>query len=156
MEFSPGLFEYYMKTASIYFSKKEIFLHAKFKAKAGYWIASEPFIRLNDDANRQQLVQAIRDVLEHSRTGVPNPDFEELSQKVAAGLGLKSSRVLDKAPVKSCHIQLKENIISFVPTVHEPRRNGHSHKPDEAVKVSVQSDDKEINEALQLALSRCV
>lgn len=145
-----------MKSAAIFIGKKNIYLHSYFSAKAGYSIASEPFIRLEIGTGSEQLVQAIRNVVESSKTDVPTPDFTELNRKVSSGLGLKSANELENSAVKHCFIKLKEDILSFVPTRHaEPPEKGHLHKPNEEVNVSFQSRDEEINVALQLAFSRC-
>ena len=119
-------------------------------------MASAPFIRLESNANSSEWVIAIRKVLENSREGLPNPDFSVLRRQLTDGLGIKSASDLEKPTVKHCAIQLRDNIITFIPTKHAIAPDkGYVHSSNDPVSVSKQADDKEISEALQLAISRC-
>jgi hypothetical protein len=53
-----------MKTAAIYLSKKEIFVHSYAKAKAGFSIATEPFFKFDRNIGHTDLVRAIKSALE--------------------------------------------------------------------------------------------
>lgn len=144
-----------MKIAAVYSGKKNIFIHSCSKTKAGFFVASDPFLKFDSRVSSMELVGAIKNAMDNYKENVPNPDFRELNRKVAQSFELRSSNELDK--FKYCSIALKEEgMLRFTPTKQaDPPDKGHLHKSNESVNISYSSTDEEIFEALQLAFSKC-
>lgn len=150
-----------MPSATIYkISKKGYLLHVDRKTISGFYIASDPFMRISEaEASLNTLAEAIKKVLSADNGArVPDPkNWSEFNKEFLNKTGLKSSKELHRKTIFCCLIRKEDNTIIFTPTKHaEPPDQGFSHKSkEEEITVPSASSDEEIFQALELALSKC-
>jgi hypothetical protein len=146
-----------MKSASAYVLKDRIIVHPKSQTKAGLWVADEPYFKLSVDARQDEIVNAILKSLELGKKAVPNPtDWSGFEKKQLEGLGLTSWTPISQKDTKHCAIALRDGILSFVPTKHDPERAaGFLHKEGQSVSISHKAPVGEIYSLFKLAVDRC-
>lgn len=148
-----------MAAATIYRIAGGYLLYAESKTISGFYIASEPFIRIHKNEVKYKIIEGIKNVLNHVQPErVPDPnDWKKYNKDFLQRTGLKSLKQLNKSGVKNLSIVREEDQIIFTPTKHlEKPDEGFSHKgKEEAVIVSFSASDQDIVEALELAFSKC-
>lgn len=148
-----------MSAATIYRIEGGYLLYAESKTISGFYIASEPFIRIHKNEVKDKIIESIKNILNHVRTErVPDPnDWKKYNKDFLQRTGLKSLKQLNKSEVKNLSIVREEDQIIFTPTKHlEKPDEGFSHKgKEEAVIVSYSAPNQEIAEAIELAFDKC-
>jgi hypothetical protein len=146
-----------MKSSVLYIHNNRIIIHAESRTKAGFWIADEPYILLNNDTPIDKIVNSIKECLNNSRDKVPTPtNWPAYEKKYHENLEIKSLKEFKKYPAKLVHINLDKKTITFIPTKNGPDRVlGFTNKAKETVQISFDSNNEEIYSFLKIALDRC-
>lgn len=137
-----------MKRATVYLKSGSFYIYASSRATKGFWIASEPFFRVESE----YLGDKVLEVLNSSRLGVETPDNTEdaLDQLIQPILKLSDSGNWDEflKDAKCCHLSLKGDEFKAMPT----KRSGQEfrHQP----KLSVAGSVGEVSELLDKAFHK--
>ena len=149
-----------MKSASIYrLNDGGYLIHGHRIATTGVRLGSEPFINLQEGAESNEVVRAIRSALSNDdSTRVPHPkDWKQFNAEFLKKTGLKSLKRLLHPYAKLVAVGEKNNEIIFTPTIPAKKPDSGFLFMGEADKVAVLSkaSNQEIFSAFELALNRC-
>jgi hypothetical protein len=154
-----------MKRASIYKDEKGYILFPSSRTKAGFYISTDPEIRIYNDEVENKLTNALIEVLKASTTGVSNPlfnkkldDNKKLELKARCKkLNIKSLYSLNKKPFLMCLVKLENEIIIVEPQVHDlsMRGIGYTEKPYAIAQTALVLNKNEILKAIEKAFAEC-
>ncbi len=121
-----------MKVAGLYKDKKGYIFCSMSTSVAGFWISTEPEIRLYFDSAPYRIVHALKEVVNASSTNVPTPVFNQdlkrvqkaLKKEKEKRLDIKSFADLDKSPVLFCSVRLENDTLIFSPQMHDLEKGG--------------------------------
>lgn len=138
-----------MKRATVYLKRGNYYIYASSRTTKGFWIASAPFLKANQDDLGSKVLEA----LDRSKVGIAAPDYTE----VEIGEGLEPILHLSNTEswrdfVKGatcCHVSLEDEEIKVMPTMRSGLQ--FNHKP----KLSVSGTLKEVSELLVRAFDKC-
>jgi hypothetical protein len=144
-----------MKQAGLTHIKNKYIIHSFSKTTTGLSVASNPYIMLNLDISKEELINSVFLALNGSQTGIPHPtDWVKENKIYYEKMGLKRHKDLyDKT--KYCSISLNDLLLTFLPTRNGGTKDGFQHLNEK--KVFINSDDtyENIYSSLMEALSRC-
>lgn len=120
----------------------------------GFWIFSEPCLKLPQDAASKDLGDAILDVLNASKSDVPVPDrVDSLFEPLGKLAGVRTWR---KFMTNSRYIVLEKTqlLYSFTPSENRGAR-GFFHLPKLRIELPANSSAENLGHALVEALVHC-
>lgn len=151
----------HIKRASIYkFDQKGYVLHASRKAKSGFGLAGDPFIRISENAGAMDILNAIESCLifdDSERVADPGrEEWVEYERVFLQKMGIRSLNELHKRTVKHCSIMMKDDTFSFTPWDHAVKlKEGFILSKADPVIVPYNASAEEILNSLEIAFSRC-
>ena len=146
------------RSAGVYQHRTELVLHAHWRARAGFCMASPPVIRISGTSTTEELGAGVRRVLDAYLADLPDPaNWKEFRAQFLKATGYRSWKSLE-AHAKSCWIEVIEDSILFTPL-----RNGGSRGDNagfqpfgkEPLVVQATCTDEGLGNALLHALSLC-
>ncbi len=146
-----------MKFAGAYKREKKIYLNASSKTTTGIWIGTSPRISFDEAAPPSIKGKYVREVLAHSKEGVPHPtDWENRMQVFLKAVGAKSWSKFAKAAVR-CSIELDGDQLEFLPYRNSGPKDNYAFVPIEDGKMTISSDatDEELGLLLEKAFDAC-
>jgi hypothetical protein len=146
-----------IKQAVIYkFNKKKKFLiHSLSKVHMGASIASEPYVWLNDNVQKDILVQTLLNALDESKENLPNPEnWSFILKDFLNGIGLKKQSDLYNHSI-SVNVIRKDDVVIFTPMSNNGSKGFVNIVPDKKSQVGVSASFEEMTLALEKALDNC-
>lgn len=146
-----------MKRAGAYKRDKNIYLYPMSKTTTGLWIGTFPGIAIDDRKSPLEKGKSLREVLQHSREGLPHPrDWDALLELFLKEVGAKSWSAFAKNAL-SCAIDLKGDQLVFLPYRNSGAKNHYNFLPLEDRKMSISSGatDEELGLLLEKAFDAC-
>jgi hypothetical protein len=146
-----------MKRAEAYKREKKIYLNPMSETTSGIWIGTSPTVIIDETASPTIKGKYIRDVLRHSKEGVPDPsDWDDLIREFLKEVGIKSwSRFVKTA--LSCCVELEGYQLAFLPYRNLGSREHYNFVPieDRKITISVDASDEELGLLLDKAFDAC-
>jgi hypothetical protein len=146
-----------MKRAGAYKREKTIYLNPSSKTTMGVWIGMAPRIIFDETESASTKGKYVREVLGHSKEGVPHPtDWDSIHQVFLKEIGVKSWSKFAKT-ARSCTIDLKGNQLSFLPWRNSGPKDNYAFLPIEDKKLTISADasDEELGLLLEKAFELC-
>ncbi|WP_207516004.1 hypothetical protein [Longitalea luteola] len=143
-----------MRYASVYKTNKVLIFCSNAQTTEGVNLSIPPYIHLEKDANAVDVTNAINKVIEGNQFNVPHPkhnEWEEISQKHLAGLGIKSLSMLHKKAIY-CSIYEDSETLIFYPARNAGQTRGYEFISDMHIKVPMNASADRIFAALQETL----
>ena len=143
-----------MKYAAVYKIKSKLIFCSDAETTDGVSLSIPPYIQVESDAPSEDIVAAIREVLESSQRGVPHPkqnEWGEISKKHLEGLGIKSLSALHKK-ASNCSIKKDGNVLTFCPTINAGPTEGYKFIPEMNKSIAADAPPEQIVMALKEAL----
>jgi hypothetical protein len=147
-----------MKTATAYVRNSLLYLHSCSKTSAGVWIATDPFVRIENGAAREEKGEVAVRVLEASRDGAPHPT--NWSGLIAPLLGLakvKSWKVFMKGAA-CLNLELEDNkgrVLRVIPCRNLGPEDGFEPIQTQAIDLLFPASLDRIGAALESAIPHC-
>ncbi len=146
-----------MKCAGAYKREKKIYLNPSSKTTMGLWIGTSPRIVVDESEPPSIKGKYIREVLGHSKEGVPHPtDWENRMQSFLKEVGAKSWSKFAKTAL-SCTIELQGNQLAFLPYRNSGAKENYNFVPirDRKMITSADASDEELGLLLEKAFEAC-
>ena len=146
-----------MKFAGAYKRDKKIYLNPMSKTTTGIWIGTSPRIIFDETEPPSIKGEYIREVLGHSREGVPHPtDWQNRMHSFLKEVGAKSWSKFAKTAL-SCSIYLERDQLEFLPWRNSGPRENYNFVPirDRKMTISVDASDEELGLLLEKAFDAC-
>jgi hypothetical protein len=146
-----------MKSAGAYKREKKIFLNSMSKTTTGLWIGTSPRIIFSETEAPSIKGKYIREVLRHSREGVPHPiDWDAFLKQFLKDVGAKSWSKFAKTAL-SCAIDLEGNQLEFLPYRNSGPRENYNFVPirDRKMITPVDASDEELGLLLEKTFDAC-
>ncbi|OXG05343.1 uncharacterized protein DUF1436 [Flavobacterium araucananum] len=130
-------------------------LHPLLQIKGFISIASAPYLTEYNLSNTE-LLEKILYTLEFSKEILEKPEnWKEFQKEFLKGMGVKTMKALHDGTI-NLGIYIKDGIITFSPSQNKGSKEGFvGFKEDLKVSLPFDSPKKELEKALELALSRC-
>ena len=129
-----------IRRAIVYQRNEKLFVHAQSKLRVAAWIASPPFLAVDEGAGVEVKGLAVKQALAASVEGVPPPEsYKKLFAPIYKLSGTRTWAQFCKSAV-SCHISQTGEVLTLRPSVHrgttgvfEPKTEGivELHSPSE-------------------------
>jgi hypothetical protein len=144
------------KLAEVYERNDDWYFQPSSQATTGLWIATPPVIRLKKQDSSQRKWEAVMEVLNASRQGVPVPaDNENLVAPLLALAKVKSWAAFMKNG-KCIGLELENGCLTIMPHRKFPRPKGALEGiSEQAIVLSADASPEAIGSALEEAMSRC-
>lgn len=146
-----------MKRAEAYNREKKIYLNPISKTTKGLWIGTSPTIILDETEPPSKKGKSLREVLRHSREGVPHPtDWDSFLQVFLKEVGVRSWSKFAKTAL-SCIVKLEEDQLEFLPYSNSGPKDNYAFVPIKggAMTVSFNASDEELGLLLEKAFEAC-
>jgi hypothetical protein len=146
-----------MKSAGAYKRDKKIYLNPSSKTTTGIWIGTSPRITFDEAEPPSIKGKYVREVLGHSKEGVPHPtDWENRMQSFLKEVGAKSWSTFAKTAL-SCTIDLEGDQLTFLPYRNSGPQDNYAFVPikDRKLKISFDASDEELGLLLEKAFEAC-
>lgn len=105
-----------MHAATIYQRNNIFFIHASSKTEAGFWILSEPAIKIEAESSPEVLEQAIASALKASKENIDQPkSFDGIFEPILRLAGVRSWSIFAKN-AKCVEVEEGREIITLIPT----------------------------------------
>jgi hypothetical protein len=146
-----------MKSAEAYKREKKIYLNPMSKTTTGLWIGTSPQIIFDETEPHSIKGKYLREVLRHSREGVPHPtDWDSFLQKFLKEVDAKSWNKFAKTAL-SCAIDLEGDQLAFLPYRNSGPKEDYNFVPleDRKMTISVDASDEELGLLLEKAFEAC-
>jgi hypothetical protein len=146
-----------MKRAGAYKREKTIYLNPMSKTTMGIWIGTPPGIVFDEMEPPSRKGKYIREVLAHSKEGVPHPtDWDSIHKLFLKDVGAKSWNKFAKIAVR-CSIELEGNRLAFLPYRNSGPKDNYAFVPipDRKLTISVDASDEQLGLFLEKAFELC-
>ena len=146
-----------MKSAEAYKRERKIYLSPMSKTTTGLWIGMSPTVIWDETESPAIEGKHIREVLRHSKQGVPHPtDWESFLQKFLTEVGVKSWSKFAKTAL-SCSIELEVDRLGFLPYRNLGPGEHYNFVPirDRKMTISFDASDEELGLLLEKAFDAC-
>jgi hypothetical protein len=146
-----------MKCAGAYKRENKIYLYPESKTTTGIWIGTSPAIVVDESEPPAMKGKRLREILRHSREGLPHPtDWDSLQRGFLKELGAKSWSKFAKNAL-SCGIDLKGDQLVFLPSRNSGPKDHYNFVPieDRKMTISVHASDEELGLMLEKAFEAC-
>jgi hypothetical protein len=143
-----------MKRAAAYKREMKIYFHSDSKTTAGVWIATAPFVALEESDLPPRKGNCLREVLGHSQEGVPHPTRWDLFDPMLKLAGVKSWSKFVKSTA-SCSVELEGDQFQFIPYKNLGPSKGYVQIQDRKMVISADASDKELGILLEKAFEAC-
>jgi hypothetical protein len=144
-----------MKCATTYKRKGKIFFHSSSKTTAGVWIATGPFLSIEDSEQSSKKGNYIKEVLKSSEEGITHPNsWENLFEPILNLAGVKSWSTFAKSAI-SCSIELENDELQFIPNRNLGPREGYEPIHERTLIVSFDTSIEKIGYMLDRAFEAC-
>jgi hypothetical protein len=146
-----------MKSAEAYKRESKIYLSPMSKTTTGLWIGASPTIIFDETEPPSIKGKYVREVLKHSKEGVPHPtDWDGFLQDFLKQVGAKSWNKFAKTAL-SCSIDLKGDQLAFLPYRNSGHKDNYNFVPigDRKMTISVDATDEELGLLLEKAFEAC-
>lgn len=140
---------------AIYERSGVLYLQASSQTTTGLWIHDGEVFQLALTGDDSEIGVLVLRVAEHSRTGIPHPDFrvKQPPRRLLRIVGVRSETALAKsARYLSVHIRAD---IELTPSRPYGGRGGFSYLPVRIVRLSASAQPHEIGKGVREALERC-
>jgi len=146
-----------MKRAGAYKRQRRIYLSPSSKTTTGIWIDTSPRIVLDETEPPSVKGKYVREVLRHSKEGVPRPtDWEGFDHAFLKEVGAKSWSQFAKTAL-SCTIDLEGDQLEFLPWRNSGAKENYNFVPieDRKMTISFDASDEEMGLLLEKAFDAC-
>lgn len=144
-----------MKAATVYQNGSVVCFHSSSKTTAGLWIATPPFLRVEPGSAVAAKGEAVLEVLNASREGVPHPtSWGGLIAPLLELAGVKSWAAFMKNAA-CLNLEVLGERLKVIPNRNLGPKEGFEPVPGDAVEIPFPSSPGEIGGVLEVALTRC-
>jgi hypothetical protein len=146
-----------MKFAGAYKREKKIYLSPSSKTTTGIWIGTSPRIIFDETEPPPIKGKYIREVLGHSKEGVPHPtNWETRMHGFLKEVGAKSWSKFAKTAL-SCTIELEGDQLAFLPHRNSGPGENYNFVPirDRKMTIPFDASDEELGLLLEKAFDAC-
>jgi len=143
-----------MKLASAFLRKGNIFIQGSSQTTTGVWITSGPVHIFNQEANTQEIGDAIIDLLKCSIQGIPHPkqtEWKNIQAPMLNAAGVKTWSTFAKG-TKAVGMVYEGETVTMAPSFEYETQGGTSYK-ETNIKCSFSSG--ELGETLLKAFLSC-
>jgi hypothetical protein len=144
-----------MKYGAVYQRRGKFILHADSKTTAGVLIGVEPMVVLDETVDAATLGRTLRQVLNHSQTGVRHPNMDEWDAVAAplySAAGVKSWGTFVRGSLLTS-VEVNANTMRLLPQENRGARDGFQPMGLRVLEVATSISDAELGEAVLQALS---
>ena len=141
------------KRASIYKFSDHYIIHPDHTTKAGYGIATGPYVRFSMDKSSTDLAEGLREALNSGKMNVPN-NKEYDTKAYLKSMGFKSLAELHKGSLL-CSVDESNDTLTFFSTINVGSRDGFKFKTDKKIQIPANASVKDIGNAILEAFSKC-
>jgi hypothetical protein len=133
-----------------------LFLQPYYRTTAGVLIGGEPVERLELPSTDQELGQALRTALDHTRQKVPHPtDWDKLPNPLYEAAGVKSWPSFIKR-TRSCEVTDDGRILRITPMRNAGSRDGFQFLEDLSIELRSDASTMEIGRSIRMAMDRAL
>jgi hypothetical protein len=145
-----------MKCATAYKRRKRIYLHSYSKTTAGAWIATAPFVPIEESESPSCKGNNVREVLRHSQEGVPHPKNWGLIEPMLKLAGVTSWSKF-AASAAGCFIELEGDQVHVIPNKNLGPKKQYAYVQiqDRKMVISAGASDEELGILLEKAFEAC-
>jgi hypothetical protein len=146
-----------MKRAGTYKREQKIYLNPMSKTTMGVWIGTSPRIVVDETEPPSMKGKYMRDVLRHSREGVPHPtDWDSFLKIFLKEVGVQSWNKFAKTAL-TCTITLEGDRLAFLPYRNSGPKDNYAFIPleDRKMTISFDASDEELGLLLEKAFEAC-
>jgi hypothetical protein len=143
-----------MKFATLYHRSDGYYLYASSRTTVGVYIASPPYLRLDIDANSEDISKAVKAALEGSQAGVPHPtEWDHLIRPMYELAKVKTwHRFAEDA--RSVSIESDDDGLRIRPSSKDQRMNFFPIS-DAGLHLPRDASASEIGDAVKQAIALC-
>jgi len=143
------------KSAAAYKRKSGFLFHSDSETTDGVWIASPPFISLDDKTSVIELGETILKVISSSKTNVEHPtDWKSINKNLFDLAGVKSlSSFMNR--IQCCTIEELDGIISVIPNRNLGAKEGFVPINEKKIMLKSISNLEDIGKALLNGFDLC-
>jgi hypothetical protein len=124
------------------------------RIKMGVSIVTEPIIRLEASTPIDEVMNQLLYAMSCSKSDLPNPtDWKTLNKDYLKLIGIKQNSDLYKNVI-DVSVFIKDDVITFTPMINNGAK-GFVNVPNAQIKISAQSNIKELSNALEAAFNKC-
>ncbi len=146
-----------MKRAGAYKRERKIFLDPLSKTTMGLWIDTSPLIVVDETEPPSIIGKHVRELLRHSREGVPHPtDWDNVDRAFLKEVGAKSWSTFAKTAL-SCTMDFDGDQFVFRPYRRGGPKDNYAFFPieDRKMTISLDATDEELGLLLEKAFEAC-
>jgi len=146
-----------MKRAEAYKREKKIYLSPMWKTTTSLWIGASPTIILDETELPSIKGKYVREVLRHSKEGVPHPtDWDSSARVFLKEVGIQSWNKFAKTAVQ-CAIEQEGDQLTFLPYRNCGPQDHYAFVPikDRKITISIDASDEELGLLLEKAFEAC-
>lgn len=144
-----------MKMATAYERKNNIFLHADSKTATGLWVAAPPYLKVSSQDDCSRLGEAVLEVLNASREGIPHPSsWDGLFDPMLSLAGVDSWRAFAEG-ANCIAIELEDHRLTFVPYRNLGAKNGFEPITEDSICLPTNAASHEVGQGAINGFARC-
>jgi hypothetical protein len=135
-------------SATVFVRQGSVYVVSSSQTVDGFWVDKPPFFKC-ETFDAAETARMVKQALNQSRTGVPNPD-RHAPPKIVEFAGVKTYTAFLRGTLGAAVDRSDEGVIKITPMKNEGGRRGFTFFPDRAVVVS---DNIGLAEAITTALN---
>ena len=144
-----------MKCATIYKRKDKLYFHSSSRTTAGVWIATGPFLTLEDREQPSTKGKFLKEVLGASVEEIAHPtSWGNLFEPILKLANVKSWATFAKS-ADCCHAELEGNKLCFIPQRNLGPKEGYEPIRELTLLVSYNASLEELGVTLDSAFATC-